>query len=66
LGVIGNAREESLAKIWNSPKRLKWLKLHKSGKRNAIPLCSYCHFWGVPTSGDYNNRNIKIKEKFFI
>lgn len=50
LGVIGNVNEQSLEEIWNNPKRLKWLEYHKQGKRDKIPLCSYCHYWGVPTS----------------
>ncbi|WP_407282807.1 radical SAM/SPASM domain-containing protein [Methanolobus sp. WCC1] len=48
-GVIGNLNSETLEDIWNGSKRLKWLELHKSGKRDEIPLCSKCHFWGVPT-----------------
>ena len=49
LGVIGNLNEETLEQIWNGTKRLEWLELHKKGKRNEVPLCSYCDFWGVPT-----------------
>ncbi len=49
LGVIGNVTEETLENIWNSEKRMKWLELHKQGKRKDIPLCSYCEFWGVTT-----------------
>lgn len=52
LGVIGNINKQSLEEIWNSRKRLEWLELHKQGRRDKIPLCSYCHFWGVPTSTD--------------
>jgi hypothetical protein len=53
LGVIGDANRQSLEEIWNSPLRMEWLSHHKEGRRDLIPLCSYCHFWGVPTSGDY-------------
>jgi len=49
IGVIGDAKRQSLEEIWNSRKRLEWLEHHKQGRRNKIPLCSYCHFWGVPT-----------------
>jgi radical SAM protein with 4Fe4S-binding SPASM domain len=48
-GVIGNIQQESLLKIWSSKTRLKWKGLHISGKRNLIPLCSKCEFWGIPT-----------------
>lgn len=50
LGVIGNIKNNSLEELWNSGVRLKWLDAHVAGKREKIPLCSYCHFWGVPTS----------------
>jgi len=49
LGVIGDANTTSLIDIWNSPKRKKWLRYHIEGKRDKVPLCSYCEFWGVPT-----------------
>jgi len=49
LGIIGDSSVTPLLDIWNSPKRKKWLKFHIEGKRNMIPLCSYCEFWGVPT-----------------
>ncbi len=52
LGVIGNIKEESLENIWNGKKRMEWMRLHVEGKRGEIPLCSYCHFWGVPTAPD--------------
>ena len=51
-GVIGDASKQPLADIWNSPKRMKWLTYQKQGRRDKIPLCSYCHFWGVPTGKD--------------
>ena len=50
LGVIGNLNKDSLEEIWNSKKRMEWLEYHKQGKRGNVPLCSACHFWGVPTS----------------
>lgn len=53
LGVIGDANEESLFNIWNSEKRMEWLEYHKKGLRDKIPLCAYCHFWGVATG--YNS-----------
>lgn len=50
LGVIGNIKEQTLQEIWNSPKRRQWLEYHKQGRRDKIPLCSYCEYWGVPIS----------------
>jgi organic radical activating enzyme len=49
LGVIGDAAVDSLLDIWKGSKRKKWLQYHIQGRRDKIPLCSYCDFWGVPT-----------------
>lgn len=49
VGVIGDANRESLSEVWNGSKRLNWLELHKQGKREQIPLCKKCQYWGVPT-----------------
>ena len=49
LGVIGDATKTPLVDIWNSEKRKEWIRLHVEGRRDKIPLCSYCDFWGVPT-----------------
>lgn len=50
LGVIGDVNEESLLDIWNGEKRKQWIEYHRQGRRDEIPLCSKCDFWGVPTS----------------
>ncbi|HCE45349.1 MAG TPA: hypothetical protein DET40_17555 [Lentisphaeria bacterium] len=52
VGVIGNANTQFLDEIWNGEKRMQWLEMHKAGKRGKIPLCSFCEFWGVPTSAN--------------
>lgn len=49
LGIIGNCAEEPLADIWNSSLRQNWLRLHIEGRRDKIPLCGTCEFWGIPT-----------------
>jgi len=49
VGVIGDVNELSIHEIWNNPRRLEWLDCQKRGRRDLVPLCSYCHFWGVPT-----------------
>ena len=63
LGLIGDANMQSLAEIWNSPRRMEWLTYHKEGRRDKIPLCFYCHFWGVPTSNIDINYFNKVSEK---
>lgn len=49
LGVIGDCTTTPLIDIWNGPKRKGWIKYHIEGRRDKMPLCSYCEFWGVPT-----------------
>lgn len=49
LGIIGDANTTPLIDIWNSKKRKKWIQYHIQGRRDKVPLCSYCDFWGVPT-----------------
>ncbi len=48
LGVIGDAAMDSLSDIWNGTKRKEWVKYHIQGKRDKVPLCGRCDFWGVP------------------
>lgn len=48
-GVIGDCTKTPLVEIWNSPQRKEWIRYHIGGKRDKIPLCSKCEFWGVPT-----------------
>jgi len=62
LGVIGDVNKEPLERIRNSKKRMEWLEYHRQGRRDKIPLCSYCHFWGVPTGYDYENKTEKLDE----
>lgn len=63
LGVIGDAKTQSLEEIWNGSQRMKWLDLHKLGQRDKIPLCAHCHFWGVPTGMDTGDRTPKVVEQ---
>jgi len=46
--ILGNIKEESLADIWYGAKRMWMFELHKTGKRNKIPFCNKCDFWGIP------------------
>ena len=62
LGVIGDAKKQSLNEIWNGEKRMAWLAYHRQGRRDHVPLCSYCHFWGVPTGGGYSEQRKEISE----
>ncbi len=62
-GVIGDASKQSLEEIWCGSKRMEWLEYHKRGKRSEVPLCSYCHFWGVPTGWEAIRQSVEIDEK---
>ena len=48
VGVIGDVNNELIKDIWSSGKRLMWIHHHINGERDRVPLCSKCHFWGVP------------------
>lgn len=50
VGIIGNANTTPLIDIWNSEKWKKWRRYNIEGKRNKVPLCSRCKYWGVPSS----------------
>ena len=50
LGVIGYLGiGMTLDEIWNSEERMSRMRCHLEGRRADVPLCSGCHFWGVPT-----------------
>jgi MoaA/NifB/PqqE/SkfB family radical SAM enzyme len=66
LGVIGDAKKQSLSEIWNGKQRMAWLENHKQGRRDQVPLCSYCHFWGVPTGAAYSEQRKEISENKVI
>ena len=52
VGIVGDCTKESLSDIWNGEKLRKWRELTILGRRDKIPLCSKCHFWGIPTAPD--------------
>lgn len=66
LGVIGDVNKQSLKEIWNGERRMTWLHHHKQGRRDNVPLCSYCHFWGVPTGVNYSKQKNDISENEII
>lgn len=49
LGILGNIRHISLRDMWYGEKRMQWLQSHMEGRRNDVPLCATCDYWGVPT-----------------
>jgi len=63
LGVIGDVSKEKLVDIWNSDKHRCWRELHITGKRDQVPLCAQCHYWGVPTGFDPEDFENVINEQ---
>jgi|GEM_PF-512682 len=63
VGVIGDATTQTLDEIWNGPVRMEWMRQHVQGKRDKVPLCSYCHFWGVPTGKNTLEKIASVKEE---
>jgi radical SAM protein with 4Fe4S-binding SPASM domain len=47
INVLGDINEESLADIWQSEKRLRWVEYHKQGFRDKVPLCGPCEYYGI-------------------
>lgn len=46
--VIGDLKHEKLRDIWNGSRRNHFISTHIAGKRDALPVCKDCHFWGIP------------------
>jgi len=47
-GVIGDIHDETLAEIWNGPKRQVRIQWHLNGSRIHLPVCKLCDYWGIP------------------
>ena len=44
---LGNVKD-GLVMLWEGEKRKEWIQHHINGRRDLVPLCKDCHFWGVP------------------
>lgn len=44
-GIIGDIKEDSLAKIWQGDTLQKIRRAHLEGRYCTIPLCNKCQFW---------------------
>jgi Iron-sulfur cluster-binding domain len=52
-GHVDNASLEEIAtsqqtRSWHKHPRQRWIELHKRGRRDEVPLCKTCDYWGVP------------------
>lgn len=48
LNKIGDVNKDTLVDIWNGKARKRKLELHILGRRDLIPFCNKCEYWGVP------------------
>lgn len=49
LNLLGSLSDgSSLEERWYGDKRKEWLRAHIEGRRNDVPLCASCDYWGVP------------------
>ncbi len=46
--IIGDLNKETLLEIWNGERRQNLLQMHVDNRRNEIPFCHKCTFYGVP------------------
>jgi len=46
--ILGNVNALPLADIWNSLMRKLWVQYHINFRRERVPLCGECSFYGVP------------------
>ena len=49
-GVIGNVMTATLDAIWNGPARQQAIDHHLHGRRNEVPACASCQYYGIPAS----------------
>ena len=49
-GIIGDCTKQSIKSIWHSEKRIEYLAWHRQGRRENIPMCKNCEFYGVPVA----------------
>ncbi len=47
-GVIENFSKCNLREAWYSNIRQEWIRCHIEGRRDLVPLCKTCEYWGVP------------------
>ncbi|MEJ2655571.1 MAG: SPASM domain-containing protein [Desulfobacterales bacterium] len=50
LNCLGNVNEHSIADLLSGEIRTEMIRKHFEGRRNEVPLCNTCHYWGLPTA----------------
>jgi len=46
--VKGKPEYDRLWTFWHSKTRKQWIQHHIDGRRDLVPLCKDCDFWGIP------------------
>lgn len=46
-GYLGTIHDDPLAVIWERRKSLGWWQAHLEGRREDVPACAGCEFWGL-------------------
>ena len=49
-GVIGDLHTQTFDQIWNGPIRASAVQAHLDGRRQDVPPCRDCRYYGVPAS----------------
>lgn len=48
-GLIGDLKTQTLGEIWNGELRAQWIQMHLDGRREQVPPCRDCQYYGIPT-----------------
>jgi len=60
---LGNARDASLAEIWNGPELERRRRAHLTGDFAAVVPCGSCNDWRLATGDGYRNALAEVDEK---
>jgi radical SAM protein with 4Fe4S-binding SPASM domain len=50
LNCLGNVNEHRIEDLLSGKIRMEMIRKHFEGRRNEVPLCNTCHYWGLPTA----------------
>ena len=46
--LLGTIKVDRMDRYWDGPTRKQWIQHHIEGRRDLVPLCKDCDFWGIP------------------
>jgi radical SAM protein with 4Fe4S-binding SPASM domain len=50
LNCLGNVNDYRIEDLLSGKIRMEMIRKHFEGRRNEVPLCDTCHYWGLPTA----------------